>query len=140
MALARIGFGFEALLDGIADVTGCTREDLLHPSAAGLSRLDPELLAALIPALLQHDDARMRQIASELVALPATIYAVSADMSAQWLVDSSALAQMLVDRVRDEGLAWLGPIHLARLADEGATPALRSVCATWRERITGDPR
>lgn len=137
MAIGRIGFAFEALVDGVAEVLGTSREDLLAPSDAAIARIDGELLAALVPALLQHDDARMRRVASALVNVPSTIYAVPADAGAQWLVDSSALAQMLTERVRDEGLAWLGPVHLARLAEDGATPALRSTCAAWRDRIAG---
>jgi hypothetical protein len=134
-AIARLGLADDAIVDGLAEALGLEVGQVSQPDEVALARAVPEDLALLLPPLCEHPSAQLRELARRWLALPTTIYAIPIDRAERWLADHRAIAEQLAPRVRGEGLAWLGPEALARLADTGATPEVRGAAAAWRERV-----
>lgn len=134
-AIARLGLSDATIVDGLAATLGLDRTQVIAPDERALGLAVPEDLALLLPPLCEHPSAKLRELAHAWLALPSLVYTVPADRAEHWLSDHPAIAQLLVHRIAGEGLAWLGPEALARLACTGATPAVREAAARWRERL-----
>ncbi len=130
-ALARLGLAPDALIDGVASALGIAPLELCTPTPATVGRVEGEDLAVLLPLLLEHPFDELRTIGARWLAEPAVLYHVPADASESWLATSPSLAERLASRLADEGLAWLGPEGLQRLAIHGCTPEVRDAAARW---------
>lgn len=136
-ALARLGLAPDALIDGVAAALGIAPLELCTPTPATVGRVEGEDLATLLPLLLEHASDELRTIGARWLAEPAVLYHVPADASEQWLVGSTDIAERLAARLADEGLAWLGPDALRRLALHGCTPEVRDVATRWVDSFEG---
>lgn len=134
-AIARLGLSDATIVDGLAATLGLDRTQVTTPDERALGLAVPEDLALLLPPLCEHPSATLRELARAWLALPSLVYAVPSDRAERWLSDHPAIAQLLAHRIAGEGLAWLGPEALARLASTGATLEVREAAARWRERF-----
>jgi hypothetical protein len=134
-AIARLGLSDATIVDGLAATLGLDRVQVSTPDERALALAVPEDLALLLPPLCDHPSTRLRELARAWLALPSLIYYVPIDRAERWLADHPAIAELLVPRIAGEGLAWLGPEALARLATMGATPDVRAAASRWRDRL-----
>lgn len=130
-ALARLGLAPDALIDGVAAALGIAPLELCTPGPATLGRVDGEDLAVLLPLLADHPFAELRTIGRRWLDEPAVVYHVPSDTAESWLESSPMLADRLASRIADEGLAWLGPEALQRLARVGCTASVREAASRW---------
>jgi len=136
-ALACLGLAPDALIDGVAAALGIAPIELCTPTSATLGRVEGDDLAVLLPLLCEHPFEELRTIGQRWVDEPAVVYHVPADAGEDWLERLPTLADRLAPRVVDEGLAWLGPDALRRLAVAGCTPAVREAAAQWIQAMVG---
>jgi hypothetical protein len=136
-ALARLGLAPDALIDGVAAALGIAPLELCTPTPATVGRVEGEDLAVLLPLLLEHPFDELRTIGARWLAEPAVLYHVPADAGERWILSSPSLAERLAPRLADEGLAWLGPDALHRVAIHGCTPEVREAASRWTASFEG---
>jgi hypothetical protein len=134
-ALERLGLDDRSLLEGVATVLGLSVATFEAPGRAALATTVGDDLALVLPLLVEHRSSTIREIGRAWFAVPETIYAVASDQAERWLVESPTTAELLVGRIDREGLAWLGPEALRRLATSGATSRVRESASRWCERF-----
>lgn len=134
-ALERLGMDDRSLIEGVATVLGLSVATFAAPGRAALATTVGDDLALVLPLLLEHRSNAIRDVGRAWFAVPETIYAVASDQAERWLVESATTADHLAPRVDREGLAWLGPEALRRLASNAATQRVRDSAAQWCERF-----
>lgn len=139
-ALERLGLGDAALLEGVAAVLGLSATALSRPTTATLGATAADDLAVVLPLLVEHRSPAIRAIGLAWLAIPETIYAVASDQAERWLIDSAATAELLGPRITGEGLAWLGPQGLRRVAQHAASERARGAANEWLPRIAEELR
>ena len=133
-ALSRLGLSAAAVEEGVAAVLGLSRAAFVNPELRTVRRTDPEQLAVLVPLLLHHHLEELRAIGRRWLAAPTFVYQIDPAVLMRWLEDDVTIADTLADRLRDEGLAILGPARLQQLAATGQ-PAIRATARTWSHRL-----
>jgi hypothetical protein len=134
-ALDRLGLGDAALLEGVAAVLGLSPAALGRPTPAVLGATAGDDLAVVLPLLVEHRSPTIRLAGEAWLAMPETIYAVASDQAERWLIDSAATAELLGPRIAGEGLAWLGPQGLRRVAQHAACASARDAARAWLDRL-----
>ncbi len=134
-ALERLGIPDGELLEGVAAVLGVSTQTLAAPGPRALATAAGDDLAQVLPLLLEHRSEAMRRIARAWLGLPESIYSVAGDQAERWLTDSVAVGDLLAPRVDGEGLAWLGPRALQRLASAAASMHVRDAARAWCGRL-----
>ncbi|HLT38271.1 MAG TPA: hypothetical protein VK034_18425 [Enhygromyxa sp.] len=134
-ALAQLGLEPEAVLEGIASILEIDPEQLAEPSEATIRKLEPELLALLLPVWLEHESEQLREIGRCWLALHSTIYEIDVAVLERWLGGEGQLAAAIAPRLEREGLALLGPEGLARLAHKAGDRRIKNIAESWRERL-----
>lgn len=134
-ALERLGLDDHDLLDGVATVLGLDVATLRAPGPQALAAVFADDLALVLPLLLEHRSPSIRAVGRAWFGVPEAIYTVPSDQAERWLLDSIAAGDLLAERVGAEGLAWLGPESLRRLATTAASPLARHAAQAWCERL-----
>jgi len=134
-ALSRLGYSDDGLEHGLAVVLNTTRQALLRPEPGTVGRLDPGKLATVLWALLEQPNPRLRALAETWLQCPAVAYQLPAATLEQWLSLDTRACALLRGRLPREGLAWLGPDPLRRLAASAAHPDTRQAATQWLARF-----
>ncbi|MBL8943704.1 MAG: hypothetical protein JNK45_11170 [Myxococcales bacterium] len=134
-ALERLGLDDRELVEGVATVLGLDVASLRHPGPQALAAAPADDLALVLPLLLEHHSPAIRAVGRAWFGVPEAIYTVASDQAERWLLDSIATGDLLADRVDREGLAWLGPESLRRLATTAASPLARHAAMRWCDRL-----
>lgn len=135
-ALSRLGLSPDAVTEGVASVLGLSPGAFAEPDPRTVRRTDPEQLAVLLPFLVHHDHAEIRAIGERWLRQPTVPYQLAPHVLVQWLETDAEIAAVLGPRLREEGLAMLGPDRLLRLSRTGQ-PAVRKAARAWSHRLTG---
>lgn len=135
-ALERIGLTADAIAEGVATVLGLSTDQLRQPDGATVARVDPEQLGVLLPFLVEHDDPEIRRIGEQWIAQPGAAFQLSPATVERWLAETGRVGDLLSPRVRDDGLALLGPDALLRLSQASSRVAVRSAAEHWLSRLT----
>jgi hypothetical protein len=134
-ALDRLGLQPAALLEGIAALVDMNLDELRSPTAASVRKIDVELLAMLLPFLLEHQAEELIEVGRRWVALPNTIYEFDRELIESWLTGEGAMARVLLSRLDREGLALLGPEGIGRVAQRARKADVRASAERWRVRL-----
>ncbi len=134
-ALERLGLQPAQLIEGIATVVEVEPAELREPSAGILAKLEPELLAMLLPFWIEHEHAELRALGQRWLGLRGTLYELDRELLERWLCETGLLAKAIEPRLAREGLALLGPEGLLRLAHRAKEPSVRAQADRWRERL-----
>jgi hypothetical protein len=135
-ALARLGLSPDAVIEGVASVLGLSPHGFAEPDPRTVRRTDPEQLALLLPFLVHDDRAEIRSIGERWLRQPTVAYQLPPHVLVQWLETDPEIAALLGPRLRDEGLALLGPDRVVRLSRTGQ-PAVREAARAWSHRLSG---
>jgi hypothetical protein len=133
-ALGRLGLSPDAVIEGVASVLALSPHAFIEPDARTVRRTDPEQLALLLPFLVHDDRAEIRSIGERWLRQPTVAYQLPPHVLVQWLETDREIAALLGPRLRDEGLAMLGPDRVLRLSRTGQ-PAVREAARAWAHRI-----
>lgn len=139
-SLEQLGLEPEAVLEGIATILEIEPAELREPSEATLRKLEPELLALLLPVWLEHESEQLRAVGRRWLALHSTIYEIDPTVIERWASGEGPLADAVAPRLEREGLALLGPEGLVRLAHKAADRRIKAIAETWRERLRAPVR
>lgn len=134
-AFERLGLDDRSLIEGVATVLGLSVATLTAPGPQALAATTADDLALVLPLLLEHRSPAIRNVAHAWFAMPEAIYAVASDQAERWLVDSAAVGDVLAPRLETEGLAWIGPEGLRRVAATAASPRAREAAGNWCMRL-----
>ena len=78
----------------------------------------------------------IRAIGERWLRQPTVAYQLAPHVLVQWLETDAEIAAVLGPRLREEGLAMLGPDRILRLSRTGQ-PAAREAARAWSHRLTG---
>lgn len=134
-ALSTLGLGPDEVLEGLASVLGISVEVLTRPDAMTVRETNPEQVAVLLPFLLHHERAEIRDVGERWVACPRVLYQLPPETIARWLESDAELARTLAPRLDHEGPALLGPQRLLRLS-KTAQPKAREAAERWAARLS----
>lgn len=135
-ALGRLGLSPDAVTEGVASVLGLSPHAFAEPDPRTVRRTDPEQLAVLLPFLVHHDQAEIRDIGERWLRQPTVAYQLAPHVLVQWLETDPDIARVLGPRLREEGLAMLGPDRVVRLSRTGQPP-VREAARAWAHRLSG---
>lgn len=138
-ALGQLGLGDAALVEGVAEALRLPVARFREPIAATLLEVEADDLAVILPLLAEHRSKVIAAIGRTWLTLPETIYAIAADQGEQWLLDSGVVGDLLAPRVAGEGLAWLGPEALQRVAQRASSASARDAARGWVARLEVQP-
>jgi hypothetical protein len=138
--LAHLGLAPEAIVEGIAEITGIEEAQLRAPDLDTLRRVEPEMSTMLLQYWLEHDSAQLREIGRRWLALEPVPYEIEVEILEAWAASEGPLAAALGERLEREGLALLGPEGLARLAHKAIEPRNRAIAARWQQRLRPELR
>jgi hypothetical protein len=133
-ALTRLGLSASAVSEGVASVLGLSTSAFESPDARAVRRTDPDQLAVLLPLLLHHHLDELRTIGRRWLSAPTFVYQIDPAVLVRWLESDATIADTLAERLRDEGLAILGPGRVEQLARTGQ-PSIRAAARTWSHRL-----
>lgn len=139
-SLERLGLEPDAVIEGLSTILDIDAEALREPDEHVLDRLEPELLAMLLPVWLEHGAVELRDVGQRWLALPATLYEIDATVLERWLAGEGPLASALAPRFEREALAMIGPEAIARLAHTAASAGIKSSAADWHARLHAPAR
>lgn len=134
-ALTRLGLGKDELIEGVAEVLEIHPVRFENPDPETIAGVDREQLATLLPYLLEHSDAAVRDIGSRWLDSPTTVFELPQQVVVGWLLEDGVAARRLAPRLRREGLALLGPDGLSRLARDAANPRVKDGARAWIQRM-----
>lgn len=134
-ALNGLGLREDEILEGVAEVLGVHAVRVEHPDPSAAHDVAPETLHALLPFLLAHANPRIAAVGERWLALPAVAYDVDPDALCTAISAKDALGQAVLPRLRDEGLALLGPERLTTLF-ESTDEDVRHAVSRWRHRLS----
>jgi hypothetical protein len=135
-ALSRLGLSPDAVVEGVASVLGLTPHALEHPEARTVRRTDPDQLSVLLPFLVHHEHAHIREIGERWLTCPPVAYQLPPKSLLRWLETDARIGDLLGPRLDAEGLAMLGPDALLRLSRTGHGP-VKSAAKAWSHRLLG---
>ncbi|MCA9652990.1 MAG: hypothetical protein H6712_18655 [Myxococcales bacterium] len=135
-ALQRLGLSASAVTEGVATVLGVSAQQLREPDAPTVARVDPEQLGVLLPFLVEHEDPEIRRIGERWIDCPGAAFQLPPAAVERWLAEAGRMGDLLAPRVRDQGLALLGPDALLRLSRSSSRPPVRRAAAQWLARLT----
>jgi hypothetical protein len=135
-ALGRLGLSPDAVTEGVASVLGLSPHAFAEPDPRTVRRTDPEQLAVLLPFLVHHDHEEIRDIGERWLRQPTVAYQLAPHVLVQWLETDPDIARVLGPRLREEGLAMLGPDRVVRLSRTGQ-PSVREAARAWAQRLSG---
>lgn len=135
-ALERLGLDDLALVEGVATVLGLSVAAFRAPGPVAVRAAIPDDLALVLPLLVEHRSAAIRAVGQAWLAIPEVIYTVASDQAERWLVESATIGELLAPRLDREGLSWMGPEALRRLASGAASARARQVAGTWCARLS----
>lgn len=134
-ALSTLGMSPDDVLEGLAAVLGISVDALREPDARIARDTDPAQVAVLLPFLLHHERAEVREVGERWLACPRVLYQLPLETLTRWLESDAELARALADRLDHEGPALLGPERLLRLSKTAQAPA-REAAARWAARMS----
>jgi len=135
-AIEQLGLEAEALLEGLATILSVTQDELSRPTPESAAKLEPEVLAMLLPVWMGHESRLLNEVGARWLAIPATLYELDPDQLARWARGEGALAQVVGARLEVEGLALLGPERLLALAHSARDLGVRERAQAWRGRLS----
>ncbi len=133
-ALGRLGLRPDEVMEGVASVLGLSVAALREPNARTIRETEPNQLAVLLPFLLHHERPEICQVGERWLRSPTLVYQLPSSTLTQWLQSDRKVSTLLAPRLREEGLAMLGPDQLSRLTRTG-TPAVREAALAWVRRL-----
>lgn len=136
-ALERLGLSDPAIVEGVAAVLELSPARLREPDGETVARVDPEKLHVLLPFLVEHGHAEIREIGERWLACPGAAYQLPRPAVERWLQQGGRMGDLLAPRVRGEGLALLGPDALLRLSKASTRPLVRRAAELWLARVGG---
>jgi hypothetical protein len=134
-ALERIGLSPDAIVEGVATVLELPPARLREPDGRTVARVDPEQLGVLLPFLVEHGHAEIREIGERWLACPGAAFQLPRPAVERWLQHAGRMGDLLAPRVRGEGLALLGPDALLRLSKASSREAVRRAADQWVARL-----
>jgi hypothetical protein len=134
-ALCRLGLRTHEVIEGIADVLGVHPTRLTTPDPETIASVDREHIGALLPFLLEHDDAELRTIGERWLTSPTTAFELGRDVLVRWLERDGPASRVLAPRLPRDGLSLLGPDELARLASTSESARVRQNARVWVSRL-----
>lgn len=135
-AFADLGLSATAVREGVAAVLGISVPALIEADPKVARDVPAPQLAALLPFLAHHDSREVREICARWLSRPVVLFGLPASTLLHWLESDAALADLLRDKVQQQGLALLGPERLVRLSRTG-DPCVREAAKTWARRLHG---
>ncbi|MCX4246849.1 hypothetical protein [Paraliomyxa miuraensis] len=134
-ALEHIGLSPDAIVEGVATVLELPPGRLREPDGATVARVDPDQIGVLLPFLVEHGHAEIREIGERWVACPGAAFQVPRAIVERWLTEPGRMGDLLATRVRSEGLALVGPDALLRLSKASSRDAVRRAAEQWMTRL-----
>ncbi len=134
-AIDRLGLPASALVDGLAAVFRIDAHGVEFPEPNTVARVEPDVLAIVLPLLMSHESGRLREIGARWLSVPTTLYELPASALRRWLVREPAIAGVVADRLPREGLALLGPEGLTEVAQTAPRQHVREHARNWCERL-----
>jgi hypothetical protein len=134
-SLERLGLEPQAVLEGLASILELDPASLRAPTIELLAKLEPELLAILLPVWIEHESSELREIGKRWLALPTTPYELDHAVLERWVNGNGRMAAALAPRLEREALALLGPEALARLAHTASNDTVKQIAARWQTRL-----
>jgi hypothetical protein len=124
-ALERIGLSPDAIVEGVATVLELSPSRLREPDGPTVARVDPDKLSVLLPFLAEHGHPEIREIGERWLGCPGAAFQLPRPVVERWLQQPGRMGDLLAPRVRDEGLALLGPDALLRLSKASSREVVR---------------
>lgn len=134
-ALSQLGLSPEAITEGVATVLELAPHRLREPDAATVARVDPDELGVLLPFLVEHTEAEIREIGERWMACPGAAFQLPRPLVERWLAERGRMGDLLATRVRADGVALLGPDALLRLSKGSCRPQVCRDAAHWLTRL-----
>ncbi len=134
-ALQSLGLSPDAIVEGVAAVLKLSPEQLRHPDGRVVAAVDREQLGVLLPFLVEHQTEQVRQIGERWIHCPGAAFALPRPTVERWLAEAGRVGELLAPRVRDHGLALLGPDALLRLSRSSTRASVRQAAEHWLGRL-----
>lgn len=133
--LGRAGLSPDAVTESLAGVLGLSPHEFADPTPATVRKTSPEQLEILLPFLLGHTRAELRNLGERWLLCPPVLYQLPPNIVMTWLETDEKIARLTAPRLGPEGLALLGPEALMRLAHTGCESS-RSKARHWANRLS----
>lgn len=134
-ALEGLGLSPDAIVEGVAAVLELSPDRLREPDGATVATVDPDQLGVLLPFLVEHGKAEIREIGERWLACPGAAFQLPRPAVERWLTESGRMGDRLAPRLRSEGLALLGPDALLRLSKASGRESVRRAAEHWLARL-----
>ena len=123
------------MLEGLSTILEVEEHSLREPTLEFVAKLEPELLAMLLPLWVEHEARELREIGQRWLALPTTPYELDAAVLERWAAGDTRMASALAPRLEREALALLGPEAIGRLAHTASNPSVKLIASRWHARL-----
>ncbi|MEM9455661.1 MAG: hypothetical protein AAGF11_15875 [Myxococcota bacterium] len=134
-ALEGLGLSPDAIAEGVAAVLKLPPKRLREPDGPTVAAVDPDQLGVLLPFLVEHQHPEVREIGERWLACPGAAFQLPRPAVEQWLIEAGGMGDRLASRVRDDGLALLGPDALLRLSQASSREPVRRAAQHWLARL-----
>jgi hypothetical protein len=137
-AILWLGLRPSDLRAAVGSVLGVPCVRISEPDPRDAARIDGRRLAAVVPSLLRHAEAQVREIGERWLLEPVTAYQLPPATLEHWLDIEGPCGDLLAARVDAEGLALLGLPALERLGRTSTRPNVREAAARWLHGVADD--